>query len=228
MGFLPNHTEFEEVFRRENISLADNKSAFVDFDRSTHYSSLKQLSECNGTQIGRIKLLEASRNQIEEMNPGTMCHIASETVMYHQHVYYFFGYSHLKLSRAMTSLKETGFIKMYYEYQEFVGNLKYSSGIRKRLIEEDKSRCVAFGMTDWKILSIFIVWIFLLGVGFLVFLLEFARAPILFQRLIETFRKNVIVKPYWLGIKRVVAHNTHLIYNKFLRFLSPNDMVQIF
>jgi len=62
-------------------------------------------------------------------------------------------------------------MKMYVDYKLFFTTLKFQRAVAS-MEEAAEGRETPFAMTDWKIISIFIAWMSLLGIDLLVFSIE--------------------------------------------------------
>jgi len=109
---------------------------------------------------------------VESITPGIKCHMTKYSSLVTRDTYTYFGHLRLGLYRYGLRMKENGIILMIKAYKDYIFQLYTLKQIRKRIIEEENSRTVPFKMTDWKILSIFVVWTFMLGVSFIVLILE--------------------------------------------------------
>jgi len=102
----------------------------------------------------------------------TKCHIVKNTFLFKHEVYIFRGHLEKKLLSISQNMLQGGILEFIYDYCRFVNTLSNLDVMRARIKMEEESRTIPFVMRDWKLLSIFIVWIFLLGIAFMVLLIE--------------------------------------------------------
>jgi len=86
-------------------------------------------------------------------------------------IYTFHGHFHRLLAKTVITLLEGGIAHIIYEYNRFILKLPYSRNLE--ILEfKDKRLREPFKLRDWKILSIFLGWASLLGLGFLILGME--------------------------------------------------------
>jgi len=119
-----------------------------------------------------------------EVYPDLSCNCARDTAASRDIVFHFLGLRHREVAAYGQALIAAGFINLYNEYQH---RFKIAFWLPKiKALEHVERRIKPFIMADWKILSIFLGWIALLGIAFLVFMwegLKMTQSPVAIQEL---------------------------------------------
>jgi len=93
-----------------------------------------------------------------------MCHLVTRTVYPVHLVHTFIGEDHERISSINQKLFQTGIIKLYYNNEMYIYQYRDRMSVEK-MDHLEARKDVPFTMTDWKILSIFIGWISLMGIS---------------------------------------------------------------
>jgi len=114
------------------------------------------------------------------------CHVVSEAVNSRYILNTYFGHAHPKLAFKEQCMQESGILKMYEDYKLFFSTLKFKKGVV--LMEEAaEGRETPFAMTDWKIISIFLVWVSLLTINLFVFSIELVSIKVIGKSQLKAF-----------------------------------------
>jgi len=195
IGYRPD-VVLQEICKNENISI----DAILPADglHRSNEGAATLLSYCNTTmKTGTTD----SRRIYERNNPGLKFHTTlKNTYTVSSMVYFFFGPLHVALSSITRRFLESGILVMYKDLSDhFIGKLRNLPVIREEIhAEEKRSREVPFAISEWKMLSMFIIWAFLLGTSSLVFV---------FELLISGF--NVVVSVFISHARKLVLFNYH-------------------
>jgi len=191
----------DAIRKEENISI----NAILQSETLlSHTQVSKKLAQCNTTQISRKGTEHNQRRMYEMKYPKIKCHVTlKDTYDVLSIGYFFFGPMHVALSNITHRFQEAGIISMYKDLSaHIIWTLQYSHIIRAEIhAEELSSREVPFVMSDWKMLSIFIIWAFLLGISSIVFLLEHLISE--FNSIVSAFISLVWKLVYFASISRI-------------------------
>jgi len=178
IGYNENakNPELQELFARENITMPV-KSAMVE--GSSFIADVEKILaqiQCNVTFHEPEHEAHYVTSIIEAILPGMIkCHVTKDTVLPDQTVYFFFGYWRKSFAALGLRMNEAGLITMFRSYTIYIAVLLITAEQRLRGFSSlDLNRGLALKVSDWKILSIFIVWGSLLGLALVVFLVETA------------------------------------------------------
>jgi len=168
--------ELNAAFVLENISLTTIKSSMVPNSQNLNsYEAYNSFAQFNTTTLIPSKTVEAYKELIHSIFPGTKCHATTGISKIVQTNWFFSGHLKHELYKFGCSMLECGILNMIHKYHCYMSSLLVSSRRRKQiLMEELKSRESPFEISDMKILSIFFIWGFLLTIAFVTFLLEMA------------------------------------------------------
>ena len=119
-----------------------------------------------------VSTVETVKNEMEGSFPDIICHATKGSSTIFQLSYVYFGHLRKELFQYGRFMAEAGIMSLILEYPKYISNLVWNRKIQSRIREEMKSGEYAFEISDWKIISIFVVWSCLLGVAFIVFLIE--------------------------------------------------------
>jgi len=108
---------------------------------------------------------------------GKGCYFAPETEYLDIIKSIFSGVEGWKLYQAMGRLSDSGIIRMYHRFSDYLYFIKFKSWEERFLFVESQPK--AFVMSDMKISSIFIVWIFLVGLACVIFIAEYSREKVI-------------------------------------------------
>jgi len=158
------------VFKRENISASLRSSVVEGGARLSYGQQLLAVGQCNATLNHGVPILNQYIRDFHKYYPSINCHVVRNTVILKPLTFFFFGDSKEQLSQVLHKMGEAGLPSMYSDFAAFLITLS------SRTITSQGNASINLG--DWKILSVFVGWCSLLGITFLVFVVE-----ILFSRL---------------------------------------------
>jgi len=167
----------QDIFAGENISLSRIDDIIVPLKRfsSNKYSdTLAQLANCNVTYCGPD--LQIMRWHAERFNSKVRikCHFIRDTVVRLVELYTFWGDSKLALEQVTIRMMESGLWSMYHNYSDF--SRDYRTRRNQELDAYKERQPLAFDFSSRPLVSIFIVWIAVLGAAGLVMILEIMYA----------------------------------------------------
>jgi len=169
--------DFTALCMRENISVFWESSNFyrvTEFDWEHPDEAIKQaLTHANTTHLTPSSSVEALAFALYDRNQGLRCEVVQKSVIPTPVIYIFTGYYHAELSDFALRMQESGILSMFRHYSYFVLNLPFQRRLVK-VQEKNEGREVAFSLTDWKILSPFLVWSGLILLTQLIGVLEIA------------------------------------------------------
>jgi len=182
IGYDPNGNDsyLRQIFSRENITKTFQEAIVKDPRKSlTVDQKIESMAQCNiGTILfGSTMVLNYCRNTIQELYPGTTikCYSTLGTVVHKEVVYHVLGNYHDRLTRTLARMSEAGLLDMYQRITNFMYNALVSTATQREEIIIN-SALVPFKLSDWRILSIFIIWAILLGMTLVTLLLEYWTA----------------------------------------------------
>jgi len=143
--------------------------------KKTDFSKLELLSKlADGNTTASFAFnRHVSRFEYE----GKGCYFAPETKYLQTRISIFSGFEGWKLYKAMGRLTDAGIIWKYDEFHYFLIAIKFKSQEEHFLFVESQPK--AFVMSDMKITSIFVVWIFLVGLACVIFIVEYSREKVI-------------------------------------------------
>jgi len=122
-------------------------------------------AHCNLTSSMSPAVISSSIAFIETKHPEVKCYVVSKTKNTVYQYFHFYGDLKLEVAQTMIQLNEAGVLTMVQQIGIHVGKLKFRN-LKK--IE----RNAPFKISDWKMLSIFLGWIALLGFALFSFVYE--------------------------------------------------------
>jgi len=170
---LPSGSDIEttrNLFKRENITGSIN-SMILWIPWSTYQrSGTEEFLHSNVT--GTISLDDQKRwiANMREIDPTLSCNCVSDVVLIQNNVFHFMGLARRKLAEISELLIQSGILDLFRNNYKYVINLNWTQAMDMFEFEERQSK--PFKMGDWKILSIFIALLSLLGLSFLAFVAE--------------------------------------------------------
>jgi hypothetical protein len=158
-----------DTFRRENISNRLNLS-FV-YGAQTTTDSFKSVYFCNSTVLSTAEYPKFAIYIVNLFHPGPSCFFAEDLIFPENRMYHIFGYSQEKLAAIAQRLFQTGILLFNDKFSDFVSMYKYYKGY---MVKEEKLReyVEPFKLLDWKVFSMFLIWVSLSLLSLFAFLLE--------------------------------------------------------
>jgi len=172
--------ELSEIFVFENITSRSLKSSLVPNTSAMNLFQLRQhVFNCNAT-IG-FKYCTSNLVLAPYWN-ATKCFCARNSEYTRPMIFTFSGYDRYRFAHAAQVLTESGIIQMYKEIYPYIHGFRNNWILR--ITEIGQNGPIAFKLSDWKIGSIFLIWITVAGFGFISFVIE-----IIISKCISVFLK---------------------------------------
>jgi len=164
---IVEYSELEEVFNREHITSHSLKSSFLNDTNTVPMDEV--LLE---VAAGKATLALQQTANILFYNIGDkICYTASQTLFSRPYPALFNGHDRWRFFKWMRFLKESGIMSMYEDFANYVSDIPIRR--RQEFNAQAESQPLAFYMSDWKISSIFLMWIVLTGFSCIGFVAEY-------------------------------------------------------
>jgi len=168
-----NYLQLDAIFQIENITRPANLSVVPNSYYFSRDQQIVHLANFSASYPVLASDQEYCLNGIRSYLPGIKCHVTKYSSIIRNIEYFFFGPMKNTVSKIIHRMIEAGIdsvIEKYAQYISFVTNAEVN---RARIKEDEaETREVPFSMNDWKILSIFIVFVCFLTMSFIVLLVE--------------------------------------------------------
>jgi len=179
---------------KENAALPQNQSTWSILSLDSIEEFFRTLALCNTTTVIDPGMFYSTTKAVKGfLPPGAMCYLVTGTVYPVHLVHTFIGEDHERISSINRKLFETGFSNLYSNNEMYIYQYQDRMSV-ERMDHLEARKDVPFIMTDWKMLSIFIVWISLMGISAM--LLGFEKCiKIIFDYKLRFWR--LIPELYW-------------------------------
>ena len=164
---------------------------------------------CNRTTVIPTGAEQSMKIVMRRHYTNVSCHAASTPYALRDEIFQIVGLAHERFAVALERLIISGILNMYNQYYAFIAKIGYMKVVQKMeaegkdLVYLSEQRLEftlqAFTMTDWKMLSIFILWASLLGIS---------CVAIIYEKLTWKYELKTKITQIGFGIKCVVQTNS--------------------
>jgi len=178
-------SELRRIFEQENITVPIEDWRIPDSEAWSESQTYDSVAHRSTTTEVITREQHIGIDFMATKFRDTMCHIVKNTFMFKHEVYVFRGHLQKKLLNISQNMLQAGILGFIYDYCRFVNTLSNLDVMRARIMMEEESRTIPFVMRDWKMLSIFMGWTFILGIAFIVFLVEVVYSSTILKQHLE-------------------------------------------
>jgi len=166
-------TPYRRILEKENITgTPESKMVFSDWTGTS--DELSNLAQCNLTFVVQTELKIAWKSAINKAYDKISCKYVRNSRYSYDTVFQYFGEYYLRFAVVEDLMIQSGIWSYYTAYEKYIQDLP---NIRRvKVMEYNEGLPVVFTISDWKMLSIFIVWAGLLISSFLVFIVDYLHS----------------------------------------------------